>query len=80
MIYTTNAIESYNSQLRKVLKGKGAFPNETSVMKLIYLQTMGALAENEVNDPQLLGYGCPGRERSEQSSTTRVWVPWQRTK
>ena len=40
MIYTTNAIESYNSQLRKVLKGKGAFPNETSVMKLIYLQTM----------------------------------------
>ena len=59
MIYTTNAIESYNSQLRKVLKGKGAFPNETSVMKLIYLQTMGALAENEVNDPQLLGYGFP---------------------
>ena len=40
MIYTTNAIESYNSQLRKVLKGIGAFPNETSVMKLIYLQTM----------------------------------------
>ena len=40
MIDTTNAIESYNSQLRKVLKGKGAFPNETSVMKLIYLQTI----------------------------------------
>jgi len=40
MIYTTHAIESYNSQLRKVLKGKGAFPNETSVMKLIYLQTI----------------------------------------
>lgn len=40
IIYTTNAIESYNSQLRKVLKGKGAFPNETSVMKLIYLQTI----------------------------------------
>ena len=40
MIYTTNAIESYNSQLRKVLKGKGACPHETSVMKLIYLQTI----------------------------------------
>ena len=40
IIYTTNSIESYNSQLRKVLKGKGAFPNETSVMKLIYLQTV----------------------------------------
>ena len=55
MIYTTNSIESYNSQLRKVLKGKGAFPNEISVMKLIYLQTMGPLAENEVNNPPLLG-------------------------
>ena len=31
---------------------------------------MGALGENEVNQPQLLGYGCPGRERSEQSSIT----------
>ena len=40
MIYTTNSIESYNSQLRKVLKRKGDFPNETSVMKLIYLQTV----------------------------------------
>ena len=57
MIDTTNSIESYNSQLRKVLKGKGAFPNDTAVMKLIYLQTMGPLAENEVNHPQLLGNG-----------------------
>lgn len=40
MIYTTNSIESYNSQLRKGLKGKGAFPNDTAVMKLIYLQTI----------------------------------------
>ena len=54
MIDTTNSIESYNSQLRKVLKGKGTFPNDTAVMKLIYLQTMGPLAENEVNHPQLL--------------------------
>ncbi|MDO4926425.1 MAG: IS256 family transposase [Turicibacter sp.] len=57
MIDTTNSIESYNSQLRKVLKGKGAFPNDTAVMKLIYLQTMSPLAENEVNHPQLLGNG-----------------------
>lgn len=40
LIYTTNAIESYNSQLRKVLGGKGAFPNEMAVMKLIYLKSM----------------------------------------
>lgn len=36
-IYTTNAIESVNRSLRKVLKTKGAFPDETSVFKLLYL-------------------------------------------
>jgi putative transposase len=37
VIYTTNAIESINRSLRKVLKTKGAFPNEDSVFKLLYL-------------------------------------------
>jgi transposase-like protein len=37
VIYTTNAIESLNRSLRKVLKTKGAFPDETSVFKLLYL-------------------------------------------
>lgn len=37
MLYTTNVIESLNSQLRKVLKPKGAFPNESAVTKLLYL-------------------------------------------
>ncbi|NTW54195.1 MAG: transposase, partial [Chlorobaculum sp.] len=32
-----NAIESLNRSLRKVLKTKGAFPNDESIMKLIYL-------------------------------------------
>lgn len=36
-IYTTNAIESVNRSLRKVLKTKGAFPDETAVFKLLYL-------------------------------------------
>jgi len=36
-IYTTNAIESLNHSLRKVLKTKGLFPNEVSVIKLMYL-------------------------------------------
>jgi len=36
-IYTTNAIESLNRSLRKVIKTKGAFPNEASVMKIFYL-------------------------------------------
>ena len=37
-IYTTNAIESVNSALRKVTRGKGAFPNESSVFKVLYLR------------------------------------------
>ena len=37
-IYTTNAIESLNSGLRKVTKGKGAFINENALMKVLYLR------------------------------------------
>jgi len=37
LIYTTNAIESFNSLLRKYTKNRGAFMNEMSLYKLIYL-------------------------------------------
>lgn len=37
VIYTTNAIESLNYSLRKVLKNRGAFPNDDSIMKIFYL-------------------------------------------
>ncbi|WP_342263365.1 IS256 family transposase [Spiroplasma endosymbiont of Clivina fossor] len=37
IIYTTNAIESVNSQLRKVIKNKKIFPNDASVFKIFYL-------------------------------------------
>ena len=37
VIYTTNAIESVNSQLRKVTKKRGAFPTDDSVRKILYL-------------------------------------------
>ncbi len=37
-IYTSNAIESVNSVLRKVTRGKGAFPSENSVYKILYLR------------------------------------------
>src|SRR6516162_7474717 len=36
-IYTTNAIESLNYSLRKVLKGRGAFPNDEAIVKLLYM-------------------------------------------
>ena len=37
IMYTTNAVESVNSSFRKVTK-KGAFPNETSLLKLLILR------------------------------------------
>jgi len=36
-IYTTNAIESVNMSLRKVTKNRGSFPNDTAMLKLLYL-------------------------------------------
>lgn len=37
VIYTTNAIESMNAQLRKVTRNRGSFPTVESVRKVIYL-------------------------------------------
>lgn len=37
IIYTTNAIESLNYQLRKVTKARGSFPSDAAAMKLLYL-------------------------------------------
>jgi putative transposase len=36
-IYTTNAIESLNMTLRKIIKNRGSFPNDTAALKLLYL-------------------------------------------
>ena len=35
--YTTNTVEGYHRQLRKVTKNKGVFPNDTALEKLVYL-------------------------------------------
>jgi putative transposase len=37
VIYTTNAIESLNYQLRKITKTKGHFPTDQAVLKLMYM-------------------------------------------
>ena len=37
LIYTTNAVEGFHRQVRKVTKTKGVFPNDMALMKLIYL-------------------------------------------
>ena len=40
LIYTTNAIENFNRQLRKVTKTKSAFVSDDALMKILYLATM----------------------------------------
>ncbi|WP_197478057.1 MULTISPECIES: transposase, partial [unclassified Rhodococcus (in: high G+C Gram-positive bacteria)] len=37
IIYTTNAIESLNYQLRKIIKNRGHFPNDQAAVKLLWL-------------------------------------------
>ena len=37
VIYTTNAVESWNMSLRKVSKTRGWFPHQDAAMKLLYL-------------------------------------------
>ena len=42
VIYTTNAIEAVHRQFRKLTKTKGAFPNENSLLKLLYMGILNA--------------------------------------
>jgi transposase-like protein len=45
VIYTTNAIESLNSQLRKIIKTRGHFPSDDSAAKLIWLAMRNITAD-----------------------------------
>ena len=42
IIYTTNNVESFHRQLRKVTKSKSIFPNDQALLKMLYLATMDA--------------------------------------
>jgi putative transposase len=45
VIYTTNAIEALNRQLRKAIKTKGSFPTEDAARKLVYLSLQNAVPQ-----------------------------------
>ena len=45
VIYTTNAIESVNSQLRKIIKTRGHFPSDDAASKLIWLALRNITAD-----------------------------------
>ncbi len=40
-MYTTNSVESLHMQLRKVSKTKTVFPTDDSLLKILYLATIG---------------------------------------
>ena len=42
VIYTTNAIESINNSVRKIIRGRGAFSNNDAILKSMYLALMNA--------------------------------------
>lgn len=46
VIYTTNAIESLNMQLRKIIKTRGHFPNDEAAIKLMWLALRNVLAKS----------------------------------
>jgi putative transposase len=43
MIYTTNTVEAYHRQLRKVTKSKTAYPTDNALRKIIYLATVNTV-------------------------------------
>jgi transposase-like protein len=45
VIYTTNAIESINARLRKIIKTRGHFPSDDAATKLIWLALRNITAE-----------------------------------
>jgi Transposase and inactivated derivatives len=53
VIYTTNAVESLNMSLRKIIKTRGSFPSEQAAMKLLYMALKNVVAKwqrNQVKD------------------------------
>jgi len=48
IIYTTNAVESLNMSLRKIIKTRGAFPSEEAGLKLLFLALRNVIGRWEV--------------------------------
>jgi len=48
-MYTTNAVESLNMSLRKIIKTRGSFPSEQAALKLLYLALKNVVAKWQRN-------------------------------
>ena len=65
-IYTTNAIESVNYQLRKIIKNRGHFPGDDAAIKLLYLGIRNITGRHIDGDGLVL-------ERGERGTGTYGW-------
>jgi putative transposase len=67
IIYTTNAIESLNYQLRKIIKNRGHFPTDDAVIKLLWL------AIRDIEDKRARHRATEkGRPRNERTAPGRL--------
>jgi putative transposase len=78
IIYTTNAIESLNYQLRKIIKNRGHFPNDAAVIKLLWL-AIRDIEDKRARD-RAKDRGKPANERTAsgrlvEGATVQSWKP-----
>lgn len=74
IVYTTNAVESLNMSLRRVIKTRGSFPNEEAALKLLYLALSAVSAKWSTvqGSKQMLNYlDIMCRERIEEARSGR---------
>ena len=76
VVYTTNAIESLNYQLRKITKNRGHFPSEEAAVKLLWLAICNI--EDKRAAQRLTDAGKPANKRTGhtrliQGHTTTNW-------
>ena len=62
VLYTTNAIESFNREMRKVLKTRSQFPNDDAVMKTLWLAIVDT--EDKRAEQRARQAGKPASERN----------------
>jgi putative transposase len=78
IIYTTNAIESLNYQLRKIIKNRGHFPNDQAAVKLLWLaicniEDKRARERQRLHDDRLAPRGAKNINRLVEGATVNGW-------
>jgi putative transposase len=77
IIYTTNAIESLNYQLRKIIKNRGHFPNDQAAVKLLWLAICNIEDKRATERAKLAGKARDNRSKSLhkliEGTTTQGW-------